>query len=242
MQLIFLFCLVVFTSNVIQGITGFAGTLIAMPFIIMLVDIDTAKQVLNIMGILASCYIVYKDYCSISWKYYKNIIIFMMIGLFIGLYYYDKIPKDMLLLVFPVFVIFVAIRGFYILIKSPENQKTIGNLFGNILLLLAGIIHGLFVSGGPLLVIYATEKINDKKSFRATLSAAWLILNSLILIQSIISGKITQMQTKYTAIAIIPLIFGIVIGGILHSKLKQKTFMYISYVLLLISGISLLLK
>lgn len=242
MQLNLLFCLVVFTSNVIQGITGFAGTLIAMPFLIMLVDMDTAKQVLNITGILASIYIVYKDYKYISWKYYKNIVLFMMLGLFVGLYSYDKIPKDIISIAFSVFVIFVAIRGFYILIKSPENQKTISDFTCNIILILAGVVHGLIVSGGPLLVVYATEKIKDKKSFRATLSAVWLILNTVILVQNIVLGKVTSMQITYTAIAIVPLAFGIIVGGILHNKLKQRTFMYISYILLLISGISLMLK
>ncbi|OEH89607.1 hypothetical protein ATO00_10015 [Loigolactobacillus coryniformis subsp. coryniformis] len=57
-----IFCLVIICSNIIQGITGFAGTLIAMPFLIMLVDLETAKQVLNLLGILASLMIVVKDY------------------------------------------------------------------------------------------------------------------------------------------------------------------------------------
>ncbi len=45
-----LFLLVVFFTNIIQGITGFAGTMLAMPPSVMLVGFDTAKPILNALG------------------------------------------------------------------------------------------------------------------------------------------------------------------------------------------------
>ena len=39
----FLYYLVVLGSNIIQGITGFAGTILAMPFAVMLIGIDKSK-------------------------------------------------------------------------------------------------------------------------------------------------------------------------------------------------------
>ena len=49
-----LFLLVVFVSNVIQSITGFAGTVLAMPFSIMLEGYSVAKPILNVLGIVVS--------------------------------------------------------------------------------------------------------------------------------------------------------------------------------------------
>ena len=48
-----LFQIVLFLSNTIQTITGFAGTLLAMPFSIRLVGIEEAKAVINIFTMLA---------------------------------------------------------------------------------------------------------------------------------------------------------------------------------------------
>ena len=53
-----LFLLVVFLTNIIQCITGFAGTVLAMPFSVMLIGYDAAKAILNLLGLLASVYIV----------------------------------------------------------------------------------------------------------------------------------------------------------------------------------------
>ena len=49
-----LFYIIIFLTNVIQGITGFAGTILAMPPSLILVGYDVAKPILNVLGIL--CY------------------------------------------------------------------------------------------------------------------------------------------------------------------------------------------
>ena len=48
-----LFLLVLFVSNVIQAITGFAGTVLAMPPSVYLLGLDHAKVVLNVMAWLS---------------------------------------------------------------------------------------------------------------------------------------------------------------------------------------------
>ena len=48
-----LFLLVILLTNIIQGITGFAGTILAMPPGLMLVGDPVAKPVLNVLGLLS---------------------------------------------------------------------------------------------------------------------------------------------------------------------------------------------
>lgn len=62
-----LFYIVIFLANIIQGITGFAGTILAMPFSIHLVGYSVAKPVLNVLGIIAGIYVVVGGY------YYKEL-------------------------------------------------------------------------------------------------------------------------------------------------------------------------
>ncbi len=53
-----LFFIVILISNIVQCITGFAGTVLAMPFSILLVGYDVAKPILNIVAIAVSVIIV----------------------------------------------------------------------------------------------------------------------------------------------------------------------------------------
>ncbi|WP_461215916.1 sulfite exporter TauE/SafE family protein [Lacticaseibacillus sp. GG6-2] len=239
--MIVLFGLIIFGSNVIQGITGFAGTLIAMPFLILLVDLDTAKQVLNFLGIIGSVLIIAKDFKYIQWRKLLTILIWMSVGLIVGMVTYNLAPRRILLIIFPLFVLYVGVRG---LITLWRPQKETGEkhtpIKDAIILLAAGIIHGLFVAGGPLLVVYATEKLKEKHQFRATLSASWIFLNTVMLIQALVSGAITATVRYDMVLSLVPLLLGIVVGNYLLKRMNQRFFMGLSYVLLTISGVSLL--
>lgn len=256
---IILFTLVVFMSNVIQGITGFAGTILAMPFCIMLVGIETSKQVLNVLGILASIWIIIISYKDILWKEYIKITSIMVIGLLIGMWAYDKVPNEFLLTILPLFIILISIRGLLKIIKENKKDNEIHgisysqnttidlennkgkNIIMNTLIFISGIIHGMFVTGGPLIVIYAAEKIKEKSNFRATLSLLWITLNSIVAFEGIKTGKFTYEVNIYLLISIIGLAIGMIVGNKLHYKMSEKLFMKITFVLLLISGISILI-
>ena len=241
-NVLLMFCLIILTANVIQGITGFAGTLIAMPFLIMIIDLETSRQVLNLLGIVASLWIVKKDNSFIHWKQVQKIWCYMMIGLVVGLFSYSYIPQNILLLLLSLFVLYVGIKGVVISLFPTGNDKKITSDCSQLMLLVgAGIIHGLFVSGGPLLVAYMTKNVDDKREFRATLSTVWIGLNTIILIQSLITGMITTSMTGYMLLAIVPLFMGILLGDALLKQMSQKVFMLLAYGLLVFSGISLLL-
>lgn len=104
------------------------------------------------------------------------------------------------------------------------------------------MVHGIFVSGGPLLIGYLTKRIQDKVSFRATISTVWVFLNSLILFDDIRAGLWNLELLKIQLVSIPFLLAGMFIGGKLYTKMSQQLFMKITYVLLFISGVSLLVK
>lgn len=230
-----LFLLVVFITNIIQGITGFAGTVIAMPFSIMLIGVDQAKVILNILGLLASIYIVATNRKYIIFKEIKKIIPIMFLGVILGQYIYSIFPLKFLLIFYGVFIILIALKGLFI----KKEYKT-SEIVLTLVIFMAGIIHGMFISGGPLLVIYAVKKINKKEYFRATLAPIWIVLNGYLLINQYFTGIITKELAILLIYTIPSLVLGMIIGSILCKKLSQKTFLKISYVLLLISGIALI--
>lgn len=105
-----------------------------------------------------------------------------------------------------------------------------------------GIVHGIFVSGGPLLISYLAKRIQEKISFRATISTVWIFLNSIILADDIRNGFWTLELIKIQLRSVPFLIGGMFIGGKLVKRMSRNLFMNITYLLLLISGGSLLFK
>lgn len=100
----------------------------------------------------------------------------------------------------------------------------------------------MFVSGGPLLIGYLTKRIEDKVSFRATISAVWVVLNTIILADDIRSGMWNPELLKLQMVCIPFLLAGMAVGTKIVKIMSQRFFMLLTYILLGMSGISLLVK
>ena len=122
--------------------------------------------------------------------------------------------------------------------KKQTQPNTVLSL---ILLIAAGLIHGLFVCGGPLLVTYASAKIKNPKKFRATISAVWVVLNTIILFADIKDGYFTPQLIPNLTICMVLLFLALVVGEKIAKHLSKNAFLLISYFLMFDSGISLLL-
>jgi len=241
-----LFYLTIFLSNIIQGITGFAGTLLAMPFSLRLVGADIAVPVLNFLGFVSGLYVFLPNRDKVVWGEIKKVVTIMIPFMFLGVLIRERLMEQqrILYLILGVLVIFMAIRGLRdSFLKRDEKDKTpLSDPVMNLILILSGIIHGMFVSGGSLLVIYMAERLDDKTAFRSTLSAVWVILNGILLVTQIFSGDITGEVAMNELIALPVLFLAMYIGSVLFKRMEQRTFLIITYILLIISGISLFIK
>lgn len=247
-----LFFIVVFVSNVIQCITGFAGTVLAMPFSLMLVGYDIAKPCLNVLGIVASIGVVGTNFKSINYKELIKIVAIMLVGMLCGFFLNNHLSLDehMLYKILGAIVIGFMLMGCYTTFvknkkeNSTKSKKNIGifAVISYLILIAAGLVHGMFVCGGPLLIIYASEHLKDKNEFRATLSAVWILLNSIIMFSDVKTGYFDSNLIVIILICVAILIFALLLGNFVAKKLNQKVFMVITYVLMGISGMSLLVK
>ena len=249
-----LFLLIILFTNIIQGITGFAGTILAMPPSLMLVGYPVAKPVLNVLGLLSGIYVFAGKHRSVCWKELKKIVAVRAAGIIGGILIKGLFAgkEQVLYKILGVFIIFLSVQGIYTLKKGDgkdgkkaalaarERGKDSPALY--LLLVLAGIVHGIFVSGGPLLIGYLTKKIPDKVSFRATISTVWIFLNGMILADDIRMGLWNAELVKIQLISIPFLLAGMFIGAKLYARMSQKLFMMITYLLLFISGVLLLVK
>lgn len=227
-----LFTLLVFVTNIIQAITGFAGTLLAMPAGIRLIGIHASRAILNAMGLAASILIVLSFRRDIDRRQLLRITCAMGIGILIGLGLMQILELDFLLTLYGLFVVGYALFK----MLSRRNSSEISRTAGAVILILAGVVHGMFISGGSLLVIYAVNALPEKRTFRATLSGVWIILNGFLMVQHIVSGYFTPEVTHLTLLCLIPLCLGVFLGTRLQEHVRQRTFLRLTYVLLLVSG------
>lgn len=227
--------IVVFMANIVEGITGFAGTMLAMPAGMLLIGVEEAKIVLNIVAIFVSSNIAIRNRRDVNRKEVVKLSGLMLIGMAAGIYLFSILSPGVLMRIYGVLIICIAIRG----LMTEKNMKIPANLL-IVVVLIAGVVHGMFLSGGALLVIYAVEVLKEKSVIRATLAPVWIVLNTLMLIKNLAAGEVTGNILQLTVWCVVAVIPALVIGNVLHKKIRQERFVKLTYVLLIISGITLL--
>lgn len=232
-----LFLIVLFFANAIQAITGFAGTVLAMPPSAYLIGLDNAKVVLNVMAWISGLLIAVINYKHIRWRELAKIIIFMILGMIVGIKICEVVHSDSILLtIYGVIILIIAFKN--LLFKKEVNIPSVVLL---IILILSGIIHGMFVSGGALLVVYAVQVLKDKDEFRATIAPVWVVLNTYMMVSQYRNHLFTSNNINLILISIIPLFIATWIGSRLAQRLNKNIFLNLTYILLIISGLSLII-
>ncbi|MGL4656583.1 MAG: TSUP family transporter [Sarcina sp.] len=247
LEQILLFAFIIMVTYFIEGLIGFGGTIMALPLASMVVPLDTTVHVLTIIVLLASLFITIKDFKYIAKKEFIKISGFMILGLPIGMILFTILPERPLKMALGLFMIFVGIKGMYQLKNAGKQRNNIENsstktsksktLMENTTLFIGGIVHGAFTCGGPFVVVYATKNIKDKFSFRATLCALWVTLNSLMLAINIFRQEITLEVIELSTFTMLFVIAAILISNIVIKKINADSFNKFVYAALCISGV-----
>lgn len=231
-----MFIIVLMFGVFVQAMVGFGGTMLAMPLAIMLVGLDLSKPVLTIVAWLTGAVVLVTEYKYINWRELIKMALVMIIGVVGGVLVTGKLQLNFLLIIYAVVIILVGVKKLFFPSKK-DPSKTIQNIS----LAIAGIMQGLFVSGGSFLAVYSVATIKEKREFRATVNAVWALLNIIMIITMGISGSITKDVLLWAAISVVPTMVAIWLGGLLTKKVKQQTFLKVIYIILIVSGTVLLI-
>ena len=258
--------LIVLVTHCLEGITGFGCTVLALPFIAMLLGVKTAVPVLVVLAWVLAGYIIVKSWKNIDWKEFGFIVLFVGLGLPVGMLVFDYCPEITLLVILSLFMVSVGLHGIYktyrkrdlqakedkelevlevetvvvpdeALFEVPQKKANKSWLIRSVLLL-GGVIHGAFGTGGPFVVIYATKALPNKTLFRVTLCLLWFSLNSILLLKWTVTGGVWERSTMLCILAAMPfLLGGMFLGDWLHHKVNEYYFRLIVYLVLTLSGI-----
>lgn len=227
----FLFVLILTLTNIVQAITGFAGGPIAMPPSMAVVGASDAKAAITLIFWFSSMFVTVRNFKDINFKKLGIMVGGMAVGVIAGMWMFDALPLTILMLIYGIVVVLIGLKKLVF-----PSTKEIAKPLRYASLLLSGLMQGMFTSGGPFLALYSTAEIKDKRTFRATVSTVWSVLNVYMVLSMYRKGMYTPYSIKLVAYSIVPVIGAIALGNYLNKRMKQETFLKLVYVLLIISG------
>jgi uncharacterized membrane protein YfcA len=240
-KLFFLVLVLVF-AHTVETVLGFGATIIAMALGIYILPLNTILPVLVILGLLQSIWLVSRWFRHIQWRVLcLKILPAAVVGMVIGIYYRTQVANIVqLLILLSGFIMAVSVMEIILIYRTRAAGGSLPWYLGWPILIVGGIFHGIFATGGPLIVYYSSRELKEPADFRATLSTLWLILNIALVTNLYAAGQINLDTLTITGIVLPGLIAGIVLGSFI--KFRALPFKVLIYVLLFIAGLLLLIQ
>lgn len=240
----FIILLIVFlVSNVVETVTGFGSTIVAVTIGANFYPISHLVAVIVPINIMLSAYIVIRHFRAVDLREYAfRILPFAGAGLAIGIAVSSFAGGNELKIAYGAFVLCFSAWELVRLLRGgdAEKQPELPLAKGALWLVAGGIVQGIYASGGPLVVYYASRKLKDKTVFRSTLSMLWLALN-IVLVTTLAMKHEVNAGTLKTSAALLPsLAIGIFLGEKLHGRINERAFRVFVFALLIAAGASLL--
>ncbi|MFI8608922.1 sulfite exporter TauE/SafE family protein [Pseudomonas sp. NPDC077649] len=223
----------------LEAVTGFGSIVIALSLGALLLPIDQLLPVLVPLNIGMTGYLVWRHRAQIDRPLLLGTILpGMLAGTALGYLLLPYLDAALLKRGFGLLILWFAGRELWRLRHAaalPLRPAWLTRL----LTLGAGLSHGLFASGGPLLVYGLAGTALDKARFRATLVTVWFSLNSLLTAAFLLDGRLQPALPQVLAYAPL-LLLGLWLGERLHRRFDERHFRLVIYCLLLVTGVLLL--
>lgn len=239
------FAAVVLGAYTVQTATGFGSTLICVTFGAQLLGLEEVIRLAVPISFVQTGYIVIRHRDGIRWRLLvQRVLPLMALGMAIAFVLLTRVHGPWLGLLFGVIVFALSARDLHRLrpanIGAPDIP--ISRPASIAALLSAGVIHGIYASGGPMLVYAIGREGLTKKNFRSTLSMIWIVLNTVLVVRFLLVGAYDR-GTVYDLLVLLPAVpLGILAGEWVHHKVDERRFKVAVLVLLLGAAISLILR
>jgi uncharacterized membrane protein YfcA len=221
-----------------EGAIGFGGTVIAASIGAQLVPLDVLLPAFVPLNLVLSAWLVTRGARAVAWRFLAaELALPVALGATAGLALFHVPAKEALALAFGVFV-----AGLAVLQLARPAERPLPRFWQLVMLGLGGVAHGLFGTGGPMIVYVTRRRIVDKHVFRATLAVLWLVLNVALLVNFLsldLYDRNTGTLGLTLALVFVP---GLVIGDRIHRALDAARFERVVWVMLLGAGAALAVR
>ncbi|MCC2616182.1 sulfite exporter TauE/SafE family protein [Aestuariibacter halophilus] len=214
--------------------TGFGSIIIALALGALFLPIGDMLPVLVTLNSVMNLVILSKLYRDIHQPtLLKRILPLMLGGMAIGIVAVPYLPEREMKIGFALLVLWFAGRSLWQSYRpsSPSTAKRGSTGWIG----LAGVTHGLYASGGPLLVLGLASTTLDKARFRATLLATWCTLNLCYTAYFAINGQLLDHASHI--VAMLPVLgLAALCGHWLHHRVNEQQFKTLVFWVLLMCG------
>ncbi len=230
-----IFATVVLISFTAGAFSGFGSVIIALAIASHFFPIEMMVPRLVALNVVLNGYLSLAHRGHVAWRVlYRELLPWMALGCAVGVAVSSFIVGPLLEGLFGVLVVALASSELFRLYKNRPRVPVAKTQ--PIFVLGAGLIQGIYASGGPLLVYTLSRTALDRFALRSTLAVLWLVMNVALFVVFWMNGRL-DVQVLSETLWLVPIVvIATVIGELLTSKVNERSFRLVLFSLLLVSG------
>ncbi len=230
---------VLMVAYFVRGISGFGSGLVAVPLLALKFPLTVVVPLMLLLDFTASLVLGGLNFKQVRWDEVRPLMPFSVLGVALGTTLLISLPKEPLLIGLGLFVLIFALRS----LLDMHGEKSISRWWAVPASLSGGTIGGLFGTGGPPYVIYLTHRIQEKGELRATFSGLFFLEGLFRIGSFVAAGLLVNMEIwKDYALTLPIALLALYAGSHVHTGLSNVQIKRVIGVLLLLSGMSLIVK
>lgn len=237
------FAIIVSLGFAVQATVGFGSMLVIVGLAGQLLPIADLVPIGVLLSLVPNSMLTLRDRRHVGWRILAlGVLPMMLLGVPLGVTLIAHLPNATVRGLYGALILAMASRELLRMQRKLGPEAPLGRGAAGLLLLVAGIVHGMFTTSGPMVVTVLGRLGLSKQTFRSTLLALWLSLG-LWTAGSLVVAERLDGGTVWTAVRLLPtLLVGTWLGDRLHRRVDPTQFARWVQILLVLSGLSLIVR
>jgi uncharacterized membrane protein YfcA len=232
----------VFAAYIVRGMSGFGAGLIAAPLLALVLPVHVVVPLSGLLVFVLFIFLTIRDRRSVIWRELKLLAPPTLLGVVAGLLLFRSLENRLLLIMLGSFLVLYA--TYMLAVHSFGLPQFRCSERWSFPLGFAGAFFDTLFGGGggTLVVIYMHARGIGRMEFRATLAMLWFIEMIARIAGYGFAGYYTR-EVLMLVLLLLPVTWaGTWVGERLGNRVSPETFARILAGLLMLGGVSLLLK
>lgn len=225
--------LIIFATSVVQAVAGFGFALLAVPLMVVVIDLQSAVIISSFVGTLSNMLQSWQLRRNINRNMTRRFLLATAVGSPVGLLLFVYANQSALKIVLGLSILF----GVFVLSRGLELQH-VSSWLDWLMGVLSGVLLMATSTNGPPLVFVLQARRIDPATFRATLNMVFLVSGTFGLLMFGLAGEIFRSDVNVAAFAIPAMVIGVSTGVVIRKYVQQELFKKIVLILLTIGGLS----
>lgn len=233
-----LLCLIALLAGFTQGLSGFGSVLVALPLLVLFLDLEMAVPLVSIWGMTINTILLLQLRAHLRRRNILPLTVAAIPGIPLGVYILKN--ADIRFLEMLLGILLVVFSLYFIC--SGGKTRNLSNIWVYVAGFCSGCLGGSLAMSGPPVIVYTALKPWDKDEIKSTLTGFFFLSGLIILATQAMGGLVTTAVLTSSLISIPFIIGGVICGSAIYHKLETDRYRQVIVGLITLLGLLTVVK